>query len=164
MLKIGKGMDAILVLVPCPTLQRNKDLGTIHRSEAIKEYSKQFTNENIAKVKAAVVQRMNVVSPDISEIILHEVIDTPVTYADQYNVGAGTPFGLSHGFGQLSITRPTGRSPFFMKKNNDNNNVFYCGASTRPGNGVPLVLTDAKLIAKQVIDYIQTNNKKNSNT
>jgi phytoene desaturase (3,4-didehydrolycopene-forming) len=147
-------MDAILVLVPCPTLQRNKDLGTIHRSEAIKEYSKQFTNENIAKVKVAVLERMKVSTPDISDIILHEVIDTPVTYADQYNVGAGTPFGLSHGFGQLSITRPTGRSPFMTKKND---NIFYCGASTRPGNGVPLVLTGAKLIAKQVIDYIQQN-------
>jgi len=37
----------------------------------------------------------------------------------------------SHGLGQLSITRP---APECKSRNN----VLYVGASTRPGNGVPV--------------------------
>ena len=53
----------------------------------------------------------------------------------------------SHGFGQLSLTRPGHRS-------NDADNVFFVGASTRPGNGVPLVLIGAKQLAKKVLQKI----------
>lgn len=50
----------------------------------------------------------------------------------------------SHGFAQLSLTRPGPASSGLP-------NVFYCGASTRPGNGVPLVLIGAKQVAEKAI-------------
>lgn len=50
----------------------------------------------------------------------------------------------SHGFAQLSLTRPGPESTGFP-------NVLYCGAGTRPGNGVPLVLIGAKQVAEKAM-------------
>jgi phytoene desaturase (3,4-didehydrolycopene-forming) len=80
--------------------------------------------------------------------ILDEVVDTPGTYADQYNLAGGTPFGLSHGFAQLSLARPGPESSKL-------NNVLFCGASSRPGNGVPLVLLGAKNVAERAINKLK---------
>jgi phytoene dehydrogenase-like protein len=35
------------------------------------------------------------------------------------------------------------------------NNTLFCGASTRPGNGVPLVLIGAEQVAQKVIEKIK---------
>ena len=205
---VFKGMDSILVLVPCPTLIRQKELALLHRTEALSMYEKQFTKEYIDTVRDAVNRRIEMIIPDFSKFILHEVIDTPATYANQYNVGGGTPFGLSHGLSQLSIFRPIKkeqskkRRPWFLSsfiheklliennnndnsnnsgKNNNNNNkqhgnvekvkhnnnysnILFCGASTRPGNGVPLVLIGSKLVAKKAIDQIKILSRQKSSS
>mmetsp|Transcript_10367 Transcript_10367/g.14852 ORF Transcript_10367/g.14852 Transcript_10367/m.14852 type:complete len:117 (-) Transcript_10367:136-486(-) len=100
----------------------------------------------LSNVKEAVLQRLESVASlkSIRESIVHEVVDTPGTYAEQYNVGAGTPFALSHGFNQLSLTRPGAES-------SNHPNVLFVGASSRPGNGVPLVLVGAKLVAEKAM-------------
>lgn len=143
-----------MVLVPCPTLQRNKIFSSLPRNEAFVNYKKdQFSDALIDRVRTAVFHRLEIL-PSLStlrECILHEVVETPVNYADLYNVGAGTPFGLSHGLQQLSIFRPPS---ILDQRNSPSSNVFFCGASTRPGNGVPLVLTSAKLVANQVMKLV----------
>jgi phytoene desaturase (3,4-didehydrolycopene-forming) len=149
-------MDAIMILVPCPTLQRNEIYSSLPRNEAFIKYkNEQFPDELIDRVRTAVLHRLGVLSTlsHLQEYILHEVVETPVDYAEQYNVGAGTPFGLSHGLQQLSVFRP----PSIFDPNKSqllSKSVFFCGASTRPGNGVPLVLTSAKLVADQVMKLI----------
>ena len=148
-------MDAILVLVPCPSIQRKDEYSKLSRKEALRQYQlDQFSDTYIRNIKKAVLDRMEKCIPSFSNTILHEVIDTPITYADQYNVGAGTPFGLSHGLGQLSLNRPIGPSSS-QRRSPPIKNIMYCGASTRPGNGVPLVLTSAKLVARKAIEYIK---------
>jgi len=145
------GMDSILVLVPCQTLQRNERYASLPRKEAIRKYRDQFNESFIDKARQAVFKRMSAVESlrDLSSQILDEVVDTPATYADQYNCGAGTPFALSHGFAQLSVTRPGPASSTRFS------NVFFCGASTRPGNGVPLVMIGAKLIAEKALSKLK---------
>lgn len=54
----------------------------------------------------------------------------------------------SHGFGQLSLTRPSQQSSDF-------DNLLFAGASTRPGNGVPLVLLGTKQVAQKALRKIQ---------
>ena len=56
-------------------------------------------------------------------------------------------FAKSHGFAQLSLTRPGPRSSGVP-------NVLFCGASTRPGNGVPLVLIGAKQVAAEAMKVL----------
>ncbi|CAB9530594.1 Dehydrosqualene desaturase [Seminavis robusta] len=139
-----EGCDSIMVLVPCPTLERKPEFATLSRDEAIEEYKKQFDKGCISALREAVLKRFAAIDSlaDLEDHILDEVVDTPSTYADQYHVGAGTPFALSHGFGQLSLTRPGAK--FGLKQDS---NILYCGASSRPGNGVPLVLLGSKLVA-----------------
>ena len=148
-------MDAIMILVPCPTLQRNVSYSSLPRNEAFVQYkNEQFSDDLIDRVRTAVLHRLEVLPTllNLHDRILHEVVDTPVHYANQYNVGAGTPFGLSHGLQQLSIFRPP--SIFDRSSPPSSNSVFFCGASTRPGNGVPLVLTSAKLVAEKVMKFV----------
>jgi phytoene dehydrogenase-like protein len=173
-----KGCDSLLVLVPCPTLLHNPAYANLPKDQAIEKYQNaQFTKPLIDRVRRAVLHRMAATTNntdgsrctsvgELRHCILHEVVDTPATYADSWNVGAGTPFGLSHGFGQLSLTRPSSKgtsilSPFQERQPSQHQqqvdsddampNVLYVGASSRPGNGVPLVLIGAKLVAEQAI-------------
>mmetsp|Transcript_4587 Transcript_4587/g.7119 ORF Transcript_4587/g.7119 Transcript_4587/m.7119 type:complete len:597 (+) Transcript_4587:93-1883(+) len=145
-----EGCDAALILVPCSTLLRNEELANMPRDEALAAYQQQFDDRLITKVREAVLRRLSDVKSlvDLEKHIIHEVVDNPATYASQYNVAAGTPFGLSHGFGQLSLTRPGAEST-------SHPNVLFVGASSRPGNGVPLVLIGAKLVADKVMRRLE---------
>ena len=138
------GCDAIMVLLPCQGLVRQKELSSLPRKETMEAYKQQFNTDVINNAREAVLQRLSVLDglENLNDSILNEVIDTPQTYADYYNVGAGVPFGLSHGLGQLSLTRPGAECK-------SHNNVLFVGASSRPGNGVPLVLIGAKQVAKK---------------
>ncbi|KAL3810447.1 hypothetical protein ACHAXA_010377 [Cyclostephanos tholiformis] len=145
------GCDSIMVLVPCPPLRREGRLASLPRSEAIDEYKCQFDADFIDDVRDAVFQRLAVLKglENIRDSILNEVVDTPGTYADYYNVGAGVPFGLqSHGLGQLSLTRPGSECK-------THENVLFVGASSRPGNGVPLVLIGSRQVAKKAVDKLK---------
>ena len=138
------GCDSIMVLVPCRTLLRDAECATLPRDQAMKRYKEQFSDEVIDNARRAVFARLSAIDSlkDLEHDIVDEAVDTPVTWADQFNVGAGTPFALSHGFAQLSLTRP---GPASSKAST----VLFCGASTRPGNGVPLVLIGAKQVAEK---------------
>lgn len=142
--------DSIMILVPCSTLKRDKDLSKLQRDTSISGYKKQFNDEFVSKVRARVLSRLGVLDglKDLKDHIVDEVIETPAQYADYYNLAAGTPFALSHGFGQLSITRPSHQSKVL-------DNVLFVGASTKPGNGVPLVLIGAKQVANKAMEKLK---------
>mmetsp|Transcript_9599 Transcript_9599/g.20361 ORF Transcript_9599/g.20361 Transcript_9599/m.20361 type:complete len:636 (+) Transcript_9599:42-1949(+) len=146
-----KGCDSIMVLVPTETLERRKEYAKLARDEAIERYKGQFDDVYVAKIRKAVLNRLSAVESlqGLENNIVNEVIDTPATYGYYYNLAAGTPFALSHGFSQLSLTRPSPRSKRLE-------NTFFVGASTRPGNGVPLVLLGAKAVAQQVVEDMKT--------
>jgi len=143
------GRDTIMVLVPCRTLLREEECANLPKSEAIERYQKQFSPEVVSQIRKAVLKRFAMIESlvDMEDHIIHEEYRTPSTWADRYNLAAGTPFALSHGFAQLSITRPGPKSSGLP-------NVLYCGASTRPGNGVPLVLIGAKQVAEKAIQSL----------
>jgi len=145
------GCDAIMVLLPCQGLVRQKELASLPRKEAMEAYEEQFNTDLINNAREAVLQRLSVLEglENLNDLILNEVIDTPQTYADYYNVGAGVPFGLSHGLGQLSLTRPGAECK-------SHNNVLFVGASSRPGNGVPLVLIGSKQVTRKAIDKLKS--------
>jgi phytoene dehydrogenase-like protein len=144
-----KNCDSIMVLVPCPTLQRREDYAGLSRDDAIQKYKAQFNEEMVSNLREALLNRFAAIESLSDLMILDEVVDTPGTFAEQYHVGAGTPFALSHGFGQLSLTRP---GPKYQL---ESPNILYCGASSRPGNGVPLVLIGSKLVTKKVLSFVQ---------
>ena len=57
----------------------------------------------------------------------------------------GAAFGLAHGLDQLGWFRP-------RNKDESRCGVYYVGASTHPGNGVPLVFKSARLVCERILE------------
>ena len=72
--------------------------------------------------------------------VVHEQVRTPLEWRDKYALRRGAVFGLSHNLAQLSLLRPA-------RRHAGAHGLHWVGASTRPGNGVPLVLIGAELAA-----------------
>ena len=83
----------------------------------------------------------------ITESLVGERIREPTQWKEDFGLFRGSAFGLAHSLNQLSIFRSHLRHPFLK-------NLYRVGASTRPGNGVPLVMIGARLTSEAVIsDY-----------
>ena len=68
----------------------------------------------------------------------------PRRYLSEYNLAKGAAFGLSHNFTQVGYTRPRHRHARY-------GNLYFAGASTHPGTGLPIVLLSAKLTAERIL-------------
>ena len=68
----------------------------------------------------------------------------PSDFIKSYNIKYGATFGLSHNLMQ---------SAFFRPKNYDSRikNIYYVGASTQPGGGLPPVLAGSKIVADLIL-------------
>lgn len=84
------------------------------------------------------------VGDDVESLIQHELVITPPEWEARYGLRHGAAFGLSHGLAQLSVFRPGTKEPRIQ-------GLYFAGASTRPGNGVPLCLIGAGLTAARVL-------------
>jgi hypothetical protein len=62
----------------------------------LERYKSQFTPEVIDATREAVLERLAALDTlkNLRQHILDEVIDTPATWAEQFHLGAGTPFAL----------------------------------------------------------------------
>ena len=123
-----------MVLVPVPPLPEDQS----------EDELRQTVDEWIAAARAGVLERLRAdAGCDIADDILQEEVVDPIAWRDRFQLRRGAVFGLSHGLEQLSLLRPSRLHPRVE-------NLFFVGANTRPGNGVPLVLTSAKLCAAEV--------------
>ena len=83
---------------------RNPAYANLPKKQAMEQYQKgQFTKPLIDRVRRAVWHRIAATTKDgrrcisveeLQQCILHEVVDTPATYADSWNVGVGTAVWL----------------------------------------------------------------------
>ena len=88
---------------------------------------------------------------ELSEIIEKEDVRTPAEWRDMYNIKNGAVFGLSHGLLQLAAFRPPTRTGIKSLDTPSVSGLHFVGASTRPGNGVPLVLMGVKVVAEAIL-------------
>jgi phytoene desaturase len=68
----------------------------------------------------------------------------PAEWKSELNLERGAAFGISHDLFQSAFMRPGNRSK-------SNPNLYFVGASTVPGNGLPMVLISAELIEERLI-------------
>jgi phytoene desaturase len=68
----------------------------------------------------------------------------PPYYKQALNLAKGAAFGLSHNFAQVGYLRPHNRHPRYR-------NLYFAGASTHPGTGLPIVLLSAKLVVERIL-------------
>ncbi len=82
---------------------------------------------------------------DIESHIKFEETYTPVTWRERYNLMRGSTHGLSHRLTQMAYFRPSNRHARYQ-------NVYFVGASTHPGTGMPTCMVSGRLVSKRIMD------------
>ncbi|MEW5739410.1 MAG: phytoene desaturase family protein [Myxococcota bacterium] len=121
------GKDALYVLVPVP-----------HQTPDI-----DWKVEG-PKVRAKVFARLAELGmSDLERDVEVERVLTPDDWATSLNLARGSAFGLAQSMFQIGPFRP-------KVWDEKVENLFYCGASTQPGTGVPTVMISADLAVQAV--------------
>ena len=84
---------------------------------------------------------------DLEAHLKFEVNFTPLSWRKRYNLMKGATHGLGHSLTQLGYLRPQNRHPRY-------HNLYFVGASTHPGTGVPTALVSARLAAQRLIEEL----------
>src|ERR671933_182079 len=122
-----EGMESLFVLVPVPHL-RNANVNWERDGSAFKQKI-----YNLLEKRCGVRRGW----------IVFEKARTPVDWRADYNLEEGAAFGIGHGILQVGYFRP----PMVSKSIEG---LYFVGASTRPGTGVPLVTIGARLVADRI--------------
>lgn len=135
-----EGKDTVVVLVPCGHLLEGE------AKAGLTANSQQDWDAMVAKARNAVFDTMKArLGVDIKSHIVNEMINTPATWKEKFNLDKGAILGLSHSFFNVLSFRPNTR--------HDNiKDLYFVGASTHPGTGVPIVLAGSKITADQILD------------
>jgi phytoene desaturase len=120
------GMESLFVLVPVPHLGPNVNWD--RDGDAFRE-----------KVYGLLERRCGL---DRNRVV-YEKVRTPLDWRDEYNLEEGAAFGIGHGIFQVGYFRPPMVSRAVQR-------MYFVGASTRPGTGVPLVTIGARLVADRI--------------
>lgn len=123
-----EGREALYVLVPTPHLDSEVDWPREREAFKQKIYDKLEHRAGIENLR---------------ERILFEEVRTPTEWESEYNLEKGSAFGLGHGIFQVGYFRPELASRHIQ-------GLYFVGASTRPGTGVPLVTIGARLTADRI--------------
>jgi phytoene desaturase len=80
---------------------------------------------------------------DIKNNTIIKKVLSPVEWESMFNLYRGSGLGLAHGMMQVGAFRP---------KNKDEklSNLYYVGASTTPGTGLPMVIISSKLVTERI--------------
>ncbi|KAI8143957.1 phytoene dehydrogenase [Fennellomyces sp. T-0311] len=128
--------DSVIVLVP---------IGYMRGNDPTEDYQVLVDR---ARSMVLEVLRRRLGLDKFQEWIAHEIVNDPAVWQQKFNLWRGSILGLSHDVLQVLWFRPstkdsTGRF----------DNLFFVGASTHPGTGVPIVLAGSKLTANQVCKH-----------
>ena len=124
------GLHTLFLLVPTPVLSR---MGTADWPSVV------------ARARSKVFERLRSHGCDIrSEDIVHEQFMTPMDWSERFGLWDGSAFGAAHSMFQLGPFRPPNRDPQVR-------GVYYVGASTVPGTGMPLVTLGGRMTADTVM-------------
>jgi phytoene dehydrogenase-like protein len=80
---------------------------------------------------------------DIARHAKFRKILTPVDWGESFNLYKGSGLGLSHDMLQVGAFRPRNKDEEFS-------NLYYVGASTQPGTGLPMVIISSKLVMERI--------------
>jgi phytoene desaturase len=120
------GMESLFVLVPVPNLGGEVDWE--REGATFKE-----------RVYGLLLERCGIER----DWVVFEKERTPLDWRGDYNLEEGAAFGIGHGILQVGYFRP----PMVSRSVNK---LYFVGASTRPGTGVPLVTIGARLVADRI--------------
>ena len=97
------------------------------------------------RAREAVLSRLDAVGLNgLADKIAFEEVIGPPDYLNHLNLSKGAAFGLSHSFSQVGYLRPRNRHKRYK-------NLYFVGASTHPGTGLPIVLISARLVVERIL-------------
>ena len=136
-----EGKDSIVVLVPVGHLLDKKE------GSGIKVDSKQDWNAMVTKARETVFSTIEARTGarGLQGALVKEIVNTPQSWKDVFNLDKGAILGLSHSFFNVLSFRPSTRHANIDK-------LHFVGASTHPGTGVPICLAGSKVTSEQVLD------------
>jgi phytoene desaturase len=124
------GQDTLIAIVPVGHLDENREGDW---------------KELISQARTSVFGKLAILGiDDLPEHIKFEMCYTPLSWNKRYNLLKGSTHGLSHNLMQLAYFRPANRHARY-------HNLYFAGASTRPGTGMPTALISARLAAERMI-------------
>ena len=128
-----EGSENLFILCPVPDLRYKKDWT-----------DKEELAQNIIDDLSARV------GYDISANIEVKKILAPDDWAKTLNLYKGSGLGLAHDIDQVGAFRPKNKDEVF-------NNLYYVGASTTPGTGLPMVIISSRLVTERIeVDHAPT--------
>jgi phytoene desaturase len=125
------GDDTVIAIVPCGHINARDD---------------QDWKAGIEKARQSVFERLKRIGiTDLQEHIKTESVYTPPSWRVHYNLVNGSTHGLCHNLFQLGYFRPHNRHARY-------HNMYFTGASTHPGTGMPTALISGRLSSRRILD------------
>ncbi len=125
------GQDTLTAIVPVSHLSENGD---------------QHWDQLRDDARQQVFRRLHILGiADIETHIKFEETITPISWANRYNLVKGATHGLSHKLTQMAYFRPSNRHARYK-------NLYFVGASTHPGTGIPTAMVSGRLVSKRIKD------------
>ena len=124
-----EGCEALFFVCPVPNLLFKNDWSD--KDEIINSIIDDFSDR---------------INQDIAKDIVFKTAYTPKDWQEQFNLYKGAGLGLSHSMLQIGAFRPKNYDEEFS-------NVFYVGASTIPGAGLPMAVISSKLVVERIFEY-----------
>lgn len=126
-----EGHDTIIGIVPVGHMSGREDQDWVDLRE---------------KAREAIFNRLELLGiDDLEDHIKFETNLTPLSWKARYNLVKGSTHGLSHNLFQLGGFRPDFQHPRYK-------NLYFTGASTRPGTGVPTAMVSGRMAATRIIE------------
>jgi phytoene desaturase len=128
-----QGEDTLIAIVPVGHLSENGEQDW----DALTDEARKHVFRRLASLGIT----------DLESHIKFETSFTPLSWKKRYNLLKGSTHGLSHNLTQLAYFRPSNRHPQYR-------NLYFVGASTHPGTGIPTAMISARLVAKRIMDEL----------
>ena len=126
-----RGQDTLIAIVPVGHLSENGE---------------QNWRELRDQARQHVFRRLSILGiTDLEAHIKFETTFTPLAWRKRYNLMKGSTHGLCHNLTQLGYLRPHNRHPRYP-------NLYFAGASTHPGTGMPTAMVSGRLAAHRILD------------
>lgn len=127
------GHSAVFVLVPTPLLS---------------EMPGADWNEVARSAKRKILARLQLESIGLTEHdIVFEEVWTPDEWSRRFGLYDGSAFGAAHSLFQMGPFRARNYSRRYDR-------LFYVGASTTPGTGMPMVVLGGKMTAERIVAHV----------
>jgi phytoene desaturase len=126
-----QGQDTLTAIVPVGHMSENgeQDWAAL-RDEARRQVFRRLASIGIT---------------DLESHIKFETTFTPLSWKKRYNLVKGSTHGLCHNLMQLGYFRPDNRHAQY-------HNLYFTGASTRPGTGMPTAMVSGRQSAQRIMD------------